>query len=255
MITITQNKVDGFEPRWAGFHGFSILFDNPEKTLAPYKAGLSRIACLPEHTAQLVFYHKLDEALGKLGRDTLIQTFLFCPLPFEAYHVTVWDGINDNNASSVTSALREDWGTFLAGLPASLKTPPASMATVTNSDLMALPPFSIQFEFEKLSLWGNQVLVARLRPANSTSEGVLGNIMKKRELLCSAASKALGVSPSKSYSPHVSLGYFANQEHGLLATSHLEKWTTIFSKCLGDTSVIFTSLDIYGFTDMVTFFK
>jgi hypothetical protein len=43
MITITNHKISGFDPRWATFRGFSLLFDNPTTP------------------TNLPFYQKLDE--------------------------------------------------------------------------------------------------------------------------------------------------------------------------------------------------
>jgi hypothetical protein len=253
MITITQNKVAGFEPRWAPFAGFSALFDNPGSSLA-VNGDLSKIACVLAEGGPLDLYARLEKTVEELDRDLLIRTYLFCPLPPSSYHVTVWDGINVDNIGSVKSAVRPDWSAFLDGLPFSLKAPPASLAVVTGSALRTWSD-SISLQFDKLTLWGNQVLVARLRPADDRSERRLADLASRRADLSDAAGRELGLSFSRGYSPHISLGYFANREHGQLAETRVEHWTERFRARLKESIVTYSSLDIYGFTDMASFFK
>lgn len=254
MITITQNKIAGFEPRWAPFSGFSLLFDNPGVSTTR-SGNLLKIDCLSQAEGALELYFRIEQTLNELDRDLLLRTYLFCPLPPSSYHVTVWDGINVDNISSVRADIRTEWTAFLQGLPNSLGMPPKSMAVVAESNLARNTFGSIGFRFEKLTIWGNQVLVARLRPAGQTSEVTLKGLVEARTKLCEDARKDLGVSPSRSYSPHVSLGYFANQEHGQLAHAKLENWTERFRNNLEKSVITYASLDTYAFTDMASFFK
>lgn len=253
MITITQNKVAGFEPRWAPFAGFSLLFDNPGDSLT-VDGDLAKITCASAAQGPLDLYSGLEKALEDLDRDLLIRTYLFCPLPPSSYHVTVWDGINVDNIWSVKPAVRSDWSVFLNGLAPSLNGPPASMEVVTRSALGKWSG-SISFQFEKLTLWGNQVLVARLQPAEEASERSLKDLSARRKDLSEAAGRELGVNFSRSYSPHITLGYFANQEHAQIAHARMEHWTERFMAKLRESVITYASLDIYGFTDMASFFK
>ncbi len=254
MITITQNKIAGFEPRWAPFSGFSLVFDNPGVSTAP-TGNLLKIDCLSESGGPLDLYFRFEETINKLGRDLLIRTYLFCPLPASSYHVTVWDGVNVDNISSVCATVRSDWTAFLQGIPDSLLTPPGSMVVITESDLAKNSYGTISFRFEKLIIWSNQVLAARLSAADEVSETRLRDLSSARTKLCEAARRELGVSPSRSYSPHVSLGYFANQEHGQLAHVHVKDWTEQFRSSLTRSVITYASLDIYAFTDMANFLK
>lgn len=169
--------------------------------------------------------------------------------------MTVWDGVNVDNISSVCAAVRSDWTAFLQGIPDSLRTPPGSMAVVSESGLVKNSFGPISFRFEKLTIWGNGVLVARLRSADEACETRLRDLSAARTKLCEAAKRELGVSPSRSYSPHVSLGYFANQEHGQLAHAQIKDWTERFRANLATSVITYASLDIYSFTDMASFFK
>jgi len=252
MITITNNKVAGFEPRWAPFAGFSVLFDNPGNSLAQV-GDMLQIACVPHENGPLDLYARLENTLNELDRDLLIRTYLFCPLPSSSYHVTVWDGINDGNIGAIPQPVRSEWPEFLAKLPCSIRTPPKSMSVVTLSALMNWAS-SISFKFAKLSLWGDQVLVARLQPADEASEQILSALSTIRTELSETARREFGLI-ARDYTPHVSLGYFANREHGQLADARIEHWTERFGARLINSTITFSSLDVYGFTDMASFFK
>lgn len=253
MITITQNKVAGFEPRWAPFTGFSVLFDNPGDSLT-VDGEVSKITCAPAEGGPLDLYFGLEKALVELDRDLLIRAYLFCPLPSSLYHVTVWDGINVDNISAVNPVVRSTWSAFLDALPRSLDAPPTSMQVITGSALSGWCG-SISFQFEKLTIWGNQVLVARLRPKGNVSEASLEDLSVRRRELSESAERDFGVHFLQSYSPHISLGYFANQEHGQLAHARLEHWTERFQVTLQAAVITYESLDVYGFTDMASFWK
>ncbi len=257
MITITQNKVAGFEPRWASFARFSLLFDNPGKPLVQKEdGGLPKICVSPvkDEEGDLAFYFGIEKALEKIGRDLVIQTYHFCPLPTSSYHVTVWDGINNDNISSVKLDVRSEWSAFLEGLPNSLSAPPALMNVIKGSNLMQWNE-KISFQFEKLMLWGNQVLVARLRPADTSSKQNIEELIRHRADLSNIAEQKFRVPFSQSYAPHISLGYFANQEYAYLAHGRIEQWKENFMAELTDSVITYTSLDIYGFTDMASFYK
>lgn len=96
------------------------------------------------------------------------------------------------------------------------------------------------------------------RPLNAGVGALLNpgkDLSSRRTELSEAARHVLGLSFSRGYSPHVSLGYFANREHGQVAEARIEHWTETFREELKDSIVTYSSLDVYGFTDMASFFK
>ena len=113
----------------------------------------------------------------------------------------------------------------------------------------------ISFRFGNLEVWGNQVLVARLRPADKTSERHLKDLSERRAALSKSAEDQLGVGFSQNYSPHISLGYFANEEQGQRAHACREHWTERFTARLNESIITYSSVRMYGFTDMISFFK
>ena len=50
-------------------------------------------------------------------------------------------------------------------------------------------------------------------------------------------------------------GYFANKESAQLATPLIADWVEIFEETVSDLTITYHSISLYGFTDMITFFK
>lgn len=252
MISITNAKVAGFTPRWAPFRGFSILFDNPGRSLT--HAGQQRmLSCDLDGDPDLGFYRSLRDTLARLDLDLLTNTYLFCPLPPPSYHVTVWDGGNDGNVGQALPDYRHTLSLLLAGLPAALSRPNALTAVATRSPLVA-DGGGITFRYDRLFLWSNIGLVAVLAPADPASAHRLGEIEAARRTLSAEFRQAYGISASDRYLPHVSLGYFANREAAQLAAPMLGAWESVFAGAMVGQVLPFARASVYGFTDMATFF-
>jgi hypothetical protein len=255
MIAITNAKVAGLDgPRWAPFRGFSLLFDNPGDGVSPMGKDLARLNFPVDTSPDLHLYRSFVVCLDRIGRDSLIDNYLFCPLPPCTYHVTVWDGLNDGNVELVFPGYRPDLESFLEALPDSLLTDREFTGEVDDSPLVLRTDWTIKFKFSKLAKWGNRVLVARLEPADRESEDEFGRIIANRNDLSVRFQEHFGFKITD-YSPHVSLGYFANKEYAELATPQIDRWTGLCEKEAGDLTVAFGSISLYGFTDMATFFK
>jgi len=255
MSVITNAKVAGLEPVWAPYRGFSLLFDNPGESVSPMGEGLARLNCSVNTSSSLQLYSALAGLLDKIGRDLLMNTYLFCPLPSYSYHVTVWDGPNDGNARNVPPRYRPNLEDFLAGLPNSLLGNNGFTTEVYDSPLVLRRGWTLEFKFDRLTKWGNQVLVARLAPADKDSEATLRGITADRTDLTTDLQERFGVKTTNGYSPHVSLGYFANREFADLSTPQIDHWTDMVKKEAGNLTITFSSISLYGFTDMATFFK
>ncbi|MBV9848543.1 MAG: hypothetical protein JO250_02530, partial [Armatimonadetes bacterium] len=215
MFTITNPKVAGFLPRWARFRGFSILFDSPGDCLTPSGERLD-LACDVDADAELGFYRSLRDSLSRLNPNLLTATYLFCPLPPPSYHVTAWDGGNDGNVARVVPEHRPKLEHLLAGLPDALVQPHELTELASASPLVRRRDWNIRFRFERPAIWGNEVLVAHLTPIDS-SRAAFQEFTEERRRLTVAFRQAFGIGPSDNYTPHVSLGYFANREGAQLA--------------------------------------
>lgn len=223
MITITNSKLESFTPKWARFHGFSILFDNPGENLR----GEGNYSVLVANE-EIGFYAGLSEALSAIGGTLLTNTYLFAPLPFDSYHVTVWDGINDSNLSDVEKQHQGDAASFINRLPHSIASKNIFYDFIAASPLLQEQE-KIVFRFDTLYIWDKQVLVAALRP---TEESIIqfNKLKTKRDAHNGAFAHKFRVSAFSDYCPHVSLGYFANQELAQLASTCLHEWRREFSE-------------------------
>jgi hypothetical protein len=255
VIVITNDKVAGFEPRWAPYRGFSLLFDNPGASVSPMGEGLLKLACEPDTDPDLHLYQGLVDCLDKIDCDLLIRTYLFCPLPPASYHVTAWDGLNDGNVQQVAPQHRPDLEKFLDGLPGTLLAHAKFTAPAEGSPLVTGNAFAMRFTFKTLIKWRNRVLVARLKAADEDSERALARMVEERTRLCAGYGERFGVQMRTRYAPHVSLGYFANAECAELATPQIDRWTGLFQERVGGRTIAFNSISLYGFTDMATFVK
>ena len=248
MITITNSKLESFTPKWARFHGFSLLFDNPCASLRD--DGKYATLVTDPH---IDFYVAVKRALCNIGGTLLTNTYLFAPLPYNSYHVTVWDGINDSNLPDVPAKHQYDAATFIGGLPDSLISSTAFTQFIAASPLFQNQA-TLTFRFNSLYIWGNNVLVATLRPIEECITAY-DTLKSQRAIHNDSFSSEFGTSAFTEYCPHVSLGYFANQESAQLALGRLVEWQTAFSETMAQETISFPSFSLYGFTDMVTFMK
>lgn len=250
MFSITTKKVAGFTPRWAEFRGFSLLFDNPGECLTPNGQRLE-LTCAVDSDPALGFYQSLRAGVKSLDPDLLTAAYLFCPLPPASYHVTAWDGGNDDNRTQITGNQRSLLAEYLAGLPDGIAAANDLTRLALDSPLVQRRDWYIEFEFETLALWGG--MVARLVPT-AASRSTYDQFVEERRRLNAACFESFGIKASENYSPHVSLSYFANREGAHLASAHLPTWNKAFAERMQGQTLTFAHAGLYGFTDMATFF-
>lgn len=199
------------------------------------------------------FYEKLRGALACIGGSLLTTSYLFCPLPFASYHVTVLDGVNVDNISNTTPIYRHELQTCIANIESALlNMPKCTVFLETAFSKQALQKMS--FQFEGLEIWGHQVLVALLTPTTD-SRSAFNTLDTRREKPAKQLLTELQVTSFSPYAPHISLGYFANKEAGLRVRAHLSEWSSKFENTVGNDMVSFDSVSLYGFTDMASFFR
>lgn len=256
-ITNTKLLPDG---RFRPFPGFSLLFDNPgTESYTPLGNHVWLTDRQEDASSCPSFYAKLRACLGKTVLEKLNAGCRFFDLPIHSYHVTVWDGLNVANRKKVYWSCQPDLADFLLDLPGTLRATSKFTALPESSPLAGA--CDIAFRFAKLSVFGdNDVLVARLKPADDESQKAFDEIQEHRSKLYERFEAQFGALLSSSkrrdtYSPHVSLGYLGNNELGAAARSQLGRWTVEFAEALENETIRFRSISLYGFLDMVTFFK
>ena len=253
MNLISNPKIKGFQPVWADFKGFSLLFDNPGNALTPVNS-LNKIDC-PDDSSALRLYQALAQSMGVLGPDKLMNACLFCCLPPQSYHVTVWDGVNDGNINGIGSGFQQEMAQCLNGFPNIFLTDSKIFDVIHSSALASMSGWTITFTFDSLAIWSNSALVARLAPADESSRNVLDTVLMERRRLSSSIGDLLGLDMQKEFKPHVSLGYFANSFFAGLGRKCLERMERVFLQKTENLSISFNTISLYGFSDMVTFLK
>lgn len=241
-------------PHWASWRGFSYLWNNPGDSLACRPdAEVAQIACEAWTDPELVLYRAFGDSLAECGLDSADNAFAFCPLPSTSYHVTAWDGINEENLSQITEPEREAFSDFLLGLPDSAKCAPRSLISPDAFEVIdhSTP---VRLRFENLVIWGDTVLAARLAPSDDASARILKEVGDTRRGLDGRFAPT-GRARSLDYAPHVSLGYFSHPGGGLAAAADLPQWQRIFRNRTNGKKLDLSSIGAYGFTSMAEFFK
>ena len=251
-MTITHDKILGFTPLWAPYNGFSLLFDNPDGGFSPLQQNnqLMKLESLSSHST-LGLYQAFVDALDRIDTYLLTNTYLFCPLPPSTYHVTVWDGLNVGNLADLNPSEKETWTDFVKRLPNTFHENSEFTDWESVSSLTQNLDWNITFQFGSLHKWSSGMGVL-LKPADQKSVEILKEIATRREDLYEN-------SPGKiahfEYAPHVTLGYFTNKESAQLTTSLISDWEKIFEEATKDLTITYHNISLYGFTDMITFFK
>jgi hypothetical protein len=217
--------------------------------------GWLNLECCLDKNEGVRLYKGFVEFLSEIGKYRLTNTYLFCPLPSNSYHVTVWDGLNDSNLRTVLPSYRPEVGRFLRNLPESFLTDNGFVNETSLSPLVTNTDWSITLKFDKLTSWGNKMLAACLVPADRDSVMELKRIIEYREALSAIFRERFGAKMRSDYCPHVTLGYFANKEYAELATSQIDRWTELTREKVDNLTITFNTISLYGFTDMATFFK
>jgi hypothetical protein len=252
VLSITNEKVAGFAPQWAEFRGFSILFDGPGNCLRPH-GELLDLTCDVGGDPKLGFFKSLRDALDRLNPNLLTTTYSFCPLPSTSYHVTVWDGGNQENVTRMSDEQRPKLEDYLAALPEAAMRAHELTDMALASLLVLRRDWGVEFQFDGLMIWGDVVMVARLAPTDASQRAYERFVAERRGLNASFREK-FGIGASEGYTPHVSLGYFANREGAQLAFPCLQEWNALFGERMRDLTLSFEHASLYGFTDMATFF-
>lgn len=250
---ITNPKI-GF----ARYPGFSLLFDNPgENNFQNVWQGgkLLKLNTDIDTGSNSQLYRRLRDGLAEIGLLTNDNPYRFFVLPTPTYHLTVWDGLNEGNKGSVVPAYQKKINEFLEGLPLSLLFDNPFCAGIETS-LLVSRSWNIQFEFKKLSVWGNVSLVAELKPSDPESVTQFLEIEARRKELYQKFEKEFGLTRwRRTYLPHITLGYFGNAESAEKAWLQLQEWNEDVFKLANGVSIEFSRISLYGFTDMVNFFR
>ncbi len=251
MEVITNNKIGSLDGRWAGFRGFTFLFDNPGASFLP-RGGLEYVSADPG----IPLYRGLHTALGRMDLPMLTRRYMFFPLSPRSYHVTACDGGNADNLAQVNDARRKEVQDYLEGLPSSfLCHRHAFTRLLEASELVQQQEWGIRLAFDALANWSGVSLVACLKPADTLSAERLDRFRALRQHLCDQLDTLFAIRPPALFVPHVTLGYFAHPASSQGLGGLLEEGQDLFRRELQQAVISFDRISLYGFTDMETFFR
>ena len=259
MVEVTNSKIKSFKSKpeakweWNDFRGFSLLFDNPGGSYKELEDDLlKKEVNLEKREGEL--YKILHNSLKKIDLKSLIHNYSFCPLPYQSYHVTVWDGLNDYNCKDIKKNYQSNLRNFLDKLPESL----ANDTTFTgeaNKSLLTNRQWDIKFKIDEVVKWDNITIVTKLKPADPESKEKIQILKKQRIELYKTYGKKFNLGVKKRYQPHITLGYFSNKNLAEEITSQVKKLNKLIINKACDITIKYPGVSLYGFTDMATFYK
>lgn len=262
MNDITNDKISGLAPKWEKFPGFSLLFDHPGDQ--NYQRSPDQISKLANQVAseQIGFYQLIDQVREKLFPQLPYNDYLFCPLHFSSFHVTVWDGANSKNLDSLHPTYKKYFSDMFITLPISLVDGQETIKNLLSSELTQKKNWGVSLKFKSIESFSNNALVILLEPADDQSALALKRIEELRSQLNVQFQQAVGKSWTyrDEYLPHVSLGYFANKAYGEKFKPQIDHWNAAYQEAFMGAgpekrTITFNSISLYGFTDMINFFK
>lgn len=251
---ITNPKLQSvWPPVWKRYPGLSILYDDAGAAELSGIESLQAVSSAGHHQQPL--YGRLSLVAGEIESATRRDGLGLCRLPRHTYHVTLCDGVNHGTRTHIHPDLRWEVEQTLDELPDSLLWATTVMRLVQDPEIAwAVWSHPIEFRLEALRVWG-LVLAAELRPADDRSMAAKAKHETSRSELVARLNARMGVQ-TQQWRPHVTLGYFANEESATHARFHvLPQWQDFVRERTEGLSVTFRSASVYGFTDMVSFWR
>jgi hypothetical protein len=243
------------EPIWLPFPGFSYIFDNPGSSLEP-EGHIQRLNIADLDVPELALYKAIFTAVKQIDPDDVAKKYNFFTLPPQTYHVTVWDGLNLGNLDDVKPVVRSQFNAYFENaITSAMKTWPP-LAEIIEFENYFSDMGTVELEFSKLISRGRTVLVADLSPADEVSMQRLTEIQQLREKLDEEFEHRCEKHRNTQLRPHVAIGYFSDEALASKAVfQNMDRWMQVFRKAALGKTIKFSSVGLYAFTDMLTYFK
>lgn len=246
------------------FAGLSLLFDNPGyHSFSPLGSQLLRVDCHDATDTNIALYSKLRSALQDALLTGLQDRSCFVNVPINSYHVTVWDGLDEGNFEHIDdSKIRTLVKTILMNLPSSLLYH-NEILNFLESASFCNKRSTLRLCYSNIELCSKSVR-AVLRAADDESAAALQAIVNERIGLYDSLSRYLGYCRQSrdddmgwtvDYQPHVTLGYFGTPCDTTSLRYSIRQINEAFNRFLGNITIEFSTISLYGFLDMELFFK
>jgi hypothetical protein len=198
----------------------------------------------------LALFSLAAQGVSDLNLDRLLQTYGFCALPFSSYHVTAFDVVNRADLERCRAELRDPLKATLDDLLAA-EAFEAELLVPAKSSELATRDWNLTFGYGALRNWGSVVAIELL----PLEPDWFYEFLEVRSVLQQHYQDAYSVGGGEFFTPHLSLGYFMNREGSELASGRMGDWNDRLRESIGSTTITFSTVSLYGFTDMATFFK
>lgn len=252
-VRITNRKLRATSPpTWRSYRGLSILYDPPASAarsgLEPLEMAALTGPAVPLYEALRVVAGELRSCVRRLGSE-------LCPLPPETYHVTLCDTVNQGNRAAVHEDLRDEVSRTLQQLPDSLLRPGALVRLLRDHEIhWDVWRHPVTLRVASLRVWG-YALVATLEPVDERSADACRQHATSRRDLAKRLREVAGPEPPP-WRPHVTLGYFPNRVAAAHLRDHMTPaWQAGMCAPTETRTITFGSCSLYGFTDMVSFWR
>jgi hypothetical protein len=249
---VTNPKLTGSDPpEWRPYPGVSLLYDD---TAAAGSRGLALLTS-PYADRGEPLYGALEH-IGReaAGRFRAAQVG-YVPLPSRTFHVTLCDGVHRGNHAQVAPAAINAVDAVFDNLPDSLLRPSPVLRLLADPELLwCVWTRPVTLRAGELCVLGS-VLGVTVEPADDRSAASLDAHRVARDKLAARWDAWTGLS-TQPWRPHVSLGYFANEEGGTHARERLlPGLRPLVGKRARTSSVTFSSASVYGYIDMAAFYR
>lgn len=252
MVTITNPKLRSVAPTvWRAFRGLSVLYDRPGATGS---FGLERLERLPAgHERHDRLYRALHGLALEFASSVGFDGVNLALVPRSAYHVTLCDALNDSNLARVPEERRPEASAVLEALPDSLLWSSRLVRLLRDPELpRSVWTDPVTYRVTGLEVRGNPLVaaldtVAGHEAAKARHESTRGTFASRLE-----AELDLPVQP---WQPHVTLAYVANDGDAARTRKAVAGWQETVRSRTDGLEVTFPSASLYGFTDMVSFWR
>ncbi len=244
-----MQKVLPLQPRWAAYPGFTLLFENPQLT----RFGSWLHLAAPAETQPLL-YRRLAAFTDELSDALYLRHDGFCALPPSTYHVTAWDGPNIESIQAADPAGRPQFEHALAGVADSLGRDLPFLELIRASELLQTPVTPLTFECGSLLLYADTAVALMMQPTVE-SRPAFQQLVERRRRLSLEFRRRYGIAPRDQLIPHITLGYFSEPRAAQRLRPVLNAWQRRLSHELRDCRLTFDRIGLYGFHDMITFFR
>ena len=249
MITNPKLALPG--PTWAPFRGWSVLFD-PGASVGRRSAGMQRLAIGQQELSQHSVYRPLGDWSGELA--TAFGSAI-AVLPPATYHVTLCDGFAQDHVNATRGKQASRFAGLLDSLPASLLAWEETLGFAADElrTLLNAASATVTFGVTAVETRGHAVVAALA--AGDDCRPALGSIQSARTAALERIAAEVGLALSEPWTPHVTLGYWADRADGRRFARRLSEHAAKLVAELRGAELSFSGASLYGFLDMVTYWR